>query len=142
MVDAQRRSFDSETGSFDLTGQWFGSSLGKSSVGATTCAGSGGPPGAAPSCYTGSKLSETVNLKVDTFASETGSFDFTGSVLESISCLGKSFTSVAPETLPADSEASEMLYQSAEIIGACKTLPGTLGLSALVVGAAPCDVRP
>ena len=33
-----------------------------------------------------------MNLKVNTFASEAGSFDFTGSGLESISCLGKSLT--------------------------------------------------
>ena len=33
-----------------------------------------------------------MNLKVNTFASEVGSFDLTGSGLESISCLGKSFT--------------------------------------------------
>ena len=62
-----------------------------SSVGATTCTGSGDPPSAAPFCYTGSKLGETVNLKVNTFASEAGSFDLMGNGLESISCLGKSF---------------------------------------------------
>ena len=33
-----------------------------------------------------------MNLKVNTFASEAGSFDLTGNGLESISCLGKSFT--------------------------------------------------
>ena len=63
-----------------------------SSVGATTFTGSGDPPSAAPFCYTGSKLGETVKLKVNTCASEAGSFDLTGSGLESISCLGKSFT--------------------------------------------------
>ena len=57
-------------------------------VGATTYTGSGEPPSAASSCYTGSKLSETVNLKVITFASETGSFDLTDCDLKSISCLG------------------------------------------------------
>ena len=41
----------------------------------------------------------------------------------------------------ADAQASERLYQLAEIIGASKTLPGTLGLWALVVDAAPCDTR-
>ena len=40
---------------------------------------------------------------------------------------------------PADAQASERLYQLAEIIGASKTLPGTLGLWALVVDAAPRD---
>ena len=40
---------------------------------------------------------------------------------------------------PADAKASEMLYELAEIIGASKTLPGTQGLCALVVDAAPCD---
>ena len=63
-----------------------------SSVGATTCTGSGDPPSAAPFCFTGSKLGETLNLKVGTFASEAGSFDLMGNGLESISCLGKSFT--------------------------------------------------
>ena len=56
-----------------------------SSVGATTCTGSGDPPSAAPFCFTGSKLGETENLKVNTFASEAGGFDLTGSGLESIS---------------------------------------------------------
>ena len=63
-----------------------------SSVGATTCTGSGDLPSAAPFCETGSKLGEIVNVKVNSLASEAGSFDLTGSGLESISCLGKSFT--------------------------------------------------
>ena len=53
---------------------------------------------AAPSGCTGSKLSETANLKVNTFAS-----------------LGKSSTNVAPGVSPADAQASERLYQLAEI---------------------------
>ena len=61
------------------------------SVGATTCTGKENPPSAIPFCYTGSKLGERVNLKVNSFDSEAGSFDLTGSGLESISCLGKSF---------------------------------------------------
>ena len=97
------------------------------------------PSVAAPSDYTGSKLGETVGL--NTFASDTGSLDSEGSNLESIPCLGKSFTNDAPVVSPADAQASEMLYQLAEIIGASKTLPGTLGLWALVVDAAPCDAR-
>ena len=40
---------------------------------------------------------------------------------------------------PADARASERLYQLVEIIGASKTLPGTLGLWAFVVDAAHCD---
>ena len=63
-----------------------------SSVGATTCTGSGDHPSAIPFCYTGSKLGERVNLKMNSFNSETGSFDLTGSGLESISRLGKSFS--------------------------------------------------
>ena len=59
--------------------------------------------------------------------------------MESIPCLGKSFTNDAPTGSPADTRASERLYQLAEIIGASKTLPGALGLCALVVDAAPCD---
>merc|ERR1712243_172364 len=52
-----------------------------SSVGATTCTGSGDPPSAVPFCYAGSKVGETVNLKVNSFDSEAGSFDLTGSGL-------------------------------------------------------------
>ena len=62
-----------------------------------------------------------------------------GSRLELFSCLGKSSTNVAPVVSPADAQASERLYQLAQIIGASKTLTGTLGLWALVVDAAPCD---
>ena len=76
--------------------------------------------------YTRSELSETVGL--NTFASDTGSLDSEGSVLESIPFLGKSFTGDAPMVSPAGAQASERLYQLAEIIGA-----------ALVVDAAPCD---
>ena len=53
--------------------------------------------------------------------------------------MGKSFTNDAPVVSPADARASEKLYQLAEIIGACKTLPGTLGIWALVVDAVRCD---
>ena len=62
------------------------------SVGATTCTGSGDSPSAIPFCYTGSKLGERMNLKVNSFDSEAGSFDLTGSGLKSISCLGKSLS--------------------------------------------------
>ena len=44
------------------------------------------------SCYSGSDLGETVDVKVDSFAGEAGIIDATGSGLESISCLGESFT--------------------------------------------------
>ena len=40
-------------------------------------------------------------MKVNTFASEAGSFDLTGSGLEFISCLGKSFTK-SGQSLVAD----------------------------------------
>ena len=132
---------DSETGSIELMGSGLDSIFCSrlSSVGVTTYTETGDPPCAAPSCYTCSKLSETVNLMVNTFASETGNFDLTGSRLEFISCLGKSFMNVAPVVSPADAQASERLYQLAEIIGASKTLPGTLGLWAVVVDADPCD---
>ena len=89
-----------------------------------------------------------MNLTVSTFASETDSFDLTGSGLESetvqlkvntFASLGISFTNVAPMISPADGQAAEKLYQLAEIIGVSRTLPGTLGLWALVVDAAPCD---
>ena len=77
--------------------------------------------------------------KLNTFASDTGDFELTGRGMESIPCWGKSFTNDAPTVSPADTQASERLYQLAEIIGASKTLPGTLGLWAFVVDAAPCD---
>ena len=95
-----------------------------SSVDATTSSGKGDPPSAAPSGYTGSKLWETANLKANTFA-----------------CSGKSSTNVAPEASLEDTQASERLYHLAETIGASKTIPSTVGLWALVVDAAPCDVR-
>ena len=80
--------------------------------------------------HTRSKLGETANLVVNTFASDTGSLDSEGGNLESIHCLGKPFTNDAPVASPADAQPSERLY---------KTLPSTLGLLALVVDAAPCD---
>ena len=94
---------------------------GMSSVDATTSSGKGDPPSVPPSGYTGSKLRETTNLKASTFA-----------------CSGKSSTNVAPE---ASLEDTQKLPRDclAEIIGASKTIPGTLW--ALVVDAAPCDVR-
>ena len=78
-------------------------------------------------------------MGLNKFASSTGSLDSEGSNPESIPCLGESFTNDAPMVSPADAQASERLYQLAEIIGASKTLPTTLGLCALVVDAAPCD---
>ena len=97
---------------------------GMSSVDATTSSGKGDPPSVALSGYTGSKLRETTNLKASTFA-----------------CSGKSSTNVSPEASLEDTQASERLYQLAEIIGSSKTIPGTLWLWALVVDAAPYDVR-
>ena len=61
-----------------------------SSVGATTCTGSEDHPSAIPFCYTRSKLGERVNLKVNSFNSEAGSINLTGSGLESISHFFKS----------------------------------------------------
>ena len=68
-----------------------------SSVGAKTYTGSGDHPSVILFCYTGSKLDERVNLKVNSFNSDAGSFDLTGSGLESISCLGKSFSKSGQE---------------------------------------------
>ena len=45
-----------------------------------------------PFFFSGSDLGETVDVKVDSFASEAGTTDVAGSGLESISCLGESFT--------------------------------------------------
>ena len=126
LSDTANLSVNNETGSFELMGSGLNSisCLRKSSIGETAYA---------------AKLSETVNLKVNTYASETGKFDSGCSRLESIPCLGKSFTNDATMVSPADAQASERIYRLAEIIGASKTVPGTLGLSALVVDAAPCD---
>ena len=57
------------------------------------------PASAAPSCCTGSKLSETVKLNVD---SETGSFELMGSGLDSISCLRLSPAGVTTYTESGD----------------------------------------
>ena len=110
--------------------------VGMSAVDVMSNTESGAPLSAPPSGYTGSKLGETVGLNV--FTSDTGSLDSEGSIPEPIPCLGKSFTYDAPVVSPADAQASERMYQLAEIIGASKTLPSTLGLWALVVDA-PCD---
>ena len=61
-------TFDSKNGSFDLTdcGLEPISCLGMSSVDETTYSGNEHSPSAAPPVYTGSKVSETVNLKVNT----------------------------------------------------------------------------
>ena len=85
----------------------------------------GDPPSAAPSGYTGSKLRETLNLTASTLARS-----------------GKSSTNVTSEaffwrTLRCPRDCTKL----AEIIGASKTIPGTLGLWALVVDAAPHDVK-
>ena len=127
------KTFASETGNFDLTGSRLHSisCFGKSSAGSTTYSGHEDPPNAARPVYTSLKLSETVNLKDD---NDTGSFELMGSNLESISCLGKSFTNVPPVVSPADAEASERLCQLAKIIGASMTFPGTLGLLGFVCG--------
>ena len=83
---------DSDTGSLELMGSGLDSisCLRLSPVGVTTCTESGDLPSAAPACHTCSKLSKTMNLKVNTLASETGNFDLTDCGLESISCQGKS----------------------------------------------------
>ena len=78
---------------------------------------------------------------MNTFDDDTGSFELTGNNLESIPRLGKSFTSAAPDISLADAHAFEKLHQLTESIGVSRTLPGTLGLWALVVDAAPGDVR-
>ena len=67
-----------------------------SSVGASTCTGSGVPPSAVPFCYTVSKFGEALILKVNSFDNNTGSFDLTSSGLHSISCLGKPFSKSCP----------------------------------------------
>ena len=95
-----------------------------SSVDAKTSSGKGDPPSAAPSGYTGSKLRETMNLEASTLARSR-----------------KSSTNVTSEASLSDTQVSERLYQLAEIIGVSKTIPGTLGLWALVVDAAPHDVK-
>ena len=56
-----------------------------------TCTGSDNPSASVPFCCSGSDLGETVDVKVDSFASEAGTIDVTGSGLESY-CLGKSLT--------------------------------------------------
>ena len=55
-----------------------------SSVGVMTNTGSGDTLSAVHFCYTGSNLGKRVNLKVNSFDSEAGSFDLMGSGLKSI----------------------------------------------------------
>ena len=79
-------TFDSDTGSFDLTD--CGLVSGKGLVNETSTEREDPQPllltRAAPSCCTSSTLSETTSLKVD---SETGSLELAGSGLDSISYL-------------------------------------------------------
>ena len=96
------------------------SCVGMSSIGATTSSGKRDPPNDAPSGYTSAKLRKTTNLKA---------------------CSEESSTNVTPEASLEDTKVFERLYQLAGTIGASETTPGTLGLWALVVDAAPQDVR-
>ena len=112
----------SELGNFDFMDSESEST--PCSVDATTSSGRRDPPSAAPSGYTGSKLRETMNLKASTLARS-----------------GKSSTNVTSDASLVDTQVSERLYQLAEIIGASKTIPDTLGLWPLVVNAAPHDVK-
>ena len=54
---------------------------------------------------------------------------------------GESSTNVISEASLEDTHVSERLYRLAETIDTSKTIPGTLGLWALVVDAAPHDVK-
>ena len=110
-----------ERGNFDFMDSGLESipCSGMSSVDVTTSSGKGDPSSAAPSGYTGSKLRDTTNLKVSTFA-----------------CSGESSTNVAREASLEDTQVSERLYQLVETIDASKTISGTLRLWALVVDAA------
>ena len=93
--------------------------LGLSSVDAKTSSGRRDPPSAVPSGYAVPKSRETMNLEASTLARS-----------------GKS-----SEASLEDTQVSERQYQLAEIIGTRKTIPGTLGLWALVVDASPHDVK-
>merc|ERR1712084_52122 len=68
-----------------------------------TCTGSADPP-AAPLCYEGSAgalgLKEDVKAKLVSYASGKGTMDLTGSGIETISCVGKSFTKKGQEITP------------------------------------------
>ena len=106
----------SEMGNFDFMdgGSESIPCLGMSSVDMETSSGRRDPPNDAPSGYTGS------NLKA---------------------CSEKSSTNVTPEASLEDTQVSERLCQLAETNGTSRTIPGTLGLWALVVDAAPKDVK-
>ena len=116
----------SETGNFDFMDSESESipCLGMSSVDAKTSSGRGDRPSAALSRYTGSKLRETMNLEASTLARS-----------------GKSSTNVTSEASLEDTQVSERPYQLAETISTSRTVPGTLGLWALVVDAALHDVK-
>ena len=57
------------------------------------------------------------------------------------STLAHSSTNVTSEASLEDTHVSERLYQLAETIGTSRTLPGALWLWALVVDAAPHNVK-
>ena len=113
--------------------------MGTSSVDATTYTGSGDLHSAALPCYTCSKFSETAKVDFNTFDGDTG-LDLEGNCLESILAWESRSRMSHPSVIsPADAQASEKLHPSAEIIRVSRTLPGTLGLWALAVDAAPDD---
>ena len=95
------------------------SCMGLSAIDATTSSGKRGPPNNA-SGYSSSKLRKITNLKA---------------------CWEESSTHVTPEASLEDTQVSGRLYQLAATIGASESIPGTLGLWALVVDAAPQDVQ-
>ena len=56
------------------------------------CTGSDDLPTSVPFYYLDSDSGETIGVRVDSFAGESEIVDVTGSDLESIPCLGRSFT--------------------------------------------------
>ena len=64
-----------------------------------TCTGSDDLSNSVPFYYHDSDSGKTVDVRMDNFAGETGTIDVTGSGLESIPCLGNSFTKSEQELM-------------------------------------------
>ena len=68
--------------------------------------------------YCGSDSGETVDVRMDSFAGETGTIDVVGSGLENIPCLGKSFTKSGQDLMVDLTECvSDVQISSATLFG-------------------------
>jgi len=72
-----------------------------------SCTGAADPVITGPTCYKGSAgalgLTETVTIKINSFASSAGAFDFSGTGIEAFACTGKTMSKSGQEITISDS---------------------------------------